>query len=160
PLAPASTLVSVRRAPDGHGAQVHVSAVLDAPIEDVQAVIGNFPGYPEWFPTLQSVHRRAPGQFDAVFRLPWPLKTVRERLAFATEQLAGAIVIRWHQIEGDFARDEGRWTLRAVDGGRTALRYDSLLQFRRWVPVWLIARAERRVAPQLLSTIEARAQAN
>jgi hypothetical protein len=159
PLAPANTVFFVARAPDGHGARVQITAVLDAPLEDVHAIVVNFPGYTQWFPTLQSVQPRATaGEYDAVFRLPWPLRTVRERLAIVSEPLPGALVVRWNQIEGDFARDEGRWTLRAADGGRTTVHYESFLQFRRWVPTWMVARAERRFAPQILKSIEARAQ--
>jgi len=68
-------------------------------------------------------------------------------------------VVRWRHLEGDFARNEGAWRLRALDGRRTLVRYDAVVQFRRWVPSWLIARAQRRGAQQLLRSLEERAQA-
>lgn len=88
---------------------------------------------------------------------PWPLKHVRGRIVVAEERSAQVIVIRWRQREGDFARNDGTWTLRGAGPARTRVRYENDVQLRRWVPGWLIARAERRVAPHLIESIRQRA---
>ena len=158
PLAAADSLVGVGRAQDGRGCHIQVSAVIEAPIEDVHAIVGELARYSEWFPTVQRSARNADGRYEVWFRLPWPLKNVRERLDVADETSGEQASVRWRQLDGDFARNEGSWSLRRLGPGRTAVRYDNVVQFRRWVPAWLIARAERRVAPQMIGAIERRAQ--
>jgi ribosome-associated toxin RatA of RatAB toxin-antitoxin module len=157
PFAPADGLVSVGRAEEGRGCHIAVSAVIEAPLEDVHAVVAEFARYSEWFPTMRSSTRTASGEYEVAFRLPWPLKNVRERLTVVDEVGPGSATIRWRQIDGDFGRNEGAWTLRSIGNNRTAVQYDNVVQFRRWVPTWLIARAERRVAPQMITEIGRRA---
>ena len=156
PFAPAN-LVSVGRPADGRGCHLAVAAEIDAPIEDVRAVVADFGRYGEWFPAMHSAVRKASAEYEMQLRLPWPLKHVRERIQVAEERFGDTIVVRWRQLDGDFARNEGSWTLRSLGANRTAVRYDNVVQFRRWVPAWLIARAERRVAPQMLAAIQRRA---
>jgi ribosome-associated toxin RatA of RatAB toxin-antitoxin module len=157
PFAAGDGVIGVGRAADGRGCHIQVSAVIEAPIEDVHAVVGELARYCEWFPTVRSSTRTAEGEYEVWFRLPWPLKNVRERLTVADETARDGAVVRWRQLDGDFARNEGSWTLRSLGPNRTAVRYDNVVQFRRWVPAWLIARAERRVAPQMIGAIERRA---
>jgi ribosome-associated toxin RatA of RatAB toxin-antitoxin module len=149
--------LGVGRAADGRGCHIEVSAVLDAALEDVHAIVGELARYSEWFPTMRSSARAAERQYEVAFALPWPLKNVRERLVVEDVDVGGVVTIRWRQLEGDFARNEGSWTLRRLGPNRTAVRYDNVVQFRRWVPAWLVARAERRVIPQMIAEIERRA---
>jgi len=157
----AAPLQSVRfgRAADGRGAEVQIAAIIEAPLADVRAVVVDVAGYADWFPSLAQIDRTSEGDFEARFVLPWPLKNVRERLRI--EELVSSgdrVVVTWRQLEGDLARDQGTWTLRRLDAHRTAVFYDSVVQFRRWVPLWLIARAERRAAPRLMGGLSERAQ--
>ncbi|MCU1282707.1 MAG: cyclase/dehydrase [bacterium] len=131
--------------------------MIEAPIEDVHAVVREFARYSEWFPTMRSSAQKSDAEYEVWFRLPWPIKNVRGRLTIAEEQRGQQIIIRWRQLDGDFARNEGSWTLQSAGANRTAVRYDNVVQFRRWVPGWLIARAEHRVAPQMIGAIEKRA---
>jgi ribosome-associated toxin RatA of RatAB toxin-antitoxin module len=157
PFAPADGLVTVARADEGRGCHIAVSAVIEAPLEDVHAVVAEFARYSEWFPTMRSSSRTSNGDYEVSFRLPWPIKNVRERLTVVDDLAAGGATIRWRQLDGDFRRNEGTWTLRRLGDGRTSVQYDNVVQFRRWVPGWLLARAERRVAPQIISAIQNRA---
>src|SRR6476646_9026645 len=84
PFAPAS-VVHVGRPADGRGCHLEVSAEIDAPVDDVRAVVADFAGYGEWFPSVHSVAAKAPGEYELQFRLPWPLKHVREHLAVVEE---------------------------------------------------------------------------
>ena len=156
PLAP-SSVVSVGRPADGRGCHIDVRAEIDAPLEDVYAVVAEFARYGEWFPSLHSAQQMSAGEYEVQLHLPWPLKRVRERIVVAEERSAQVIVIRWRQIDGDFVRNDGTWTLHAAGPGRTVVRYENDVQFRRWVPAWLIARAERRVAPHMIESIRQRA---
>lgn len=157
PFAPADGLVSVTRPAEGRGCHIQVAAIIEAPIEDVHAVVAELGRYNEWFPSVRSSARRTDSEYELWFRLPWPLRNVRERVVVADEANAEAAVVRWRHLDGDFARNEGSWRLRSLGANRTAVRYDNVVQFRRWVPAWLLARAERRVAPQMIRAIEDRA---
>jgi len=149
--------VSVSRADEGRECHFAVSAVIDAPLDDVHAVVAEFARYSEWFPTMRSSTRTSNGEYEVSFRLPWPLKNVRGRMTVVDEMDAAGATIRWRQLDGDFGRNEGTWRLRSVGSNRTSVQYDNVVQFRRWVPKWLVARAERRVAPQMIAAIERRA---
>jgi ribosome-associated toxin RatA of RatAB toxin-antitoxin module len=142
---------------DGRGCHIEMSAVIEAPLEDVHAVVAELARYSEWFPTMRSSARVGERQYEIGFRLPWPLKNVRERIEVADETRAGGATVRWRQLDGDFVRNEGSWTMRSIGPARTEVRYDNVVQFRRWVPAWMIARAERRLAPQMVGAIERRA---
>ena len=156
PLAAASG-VSVARADGGRACHFTVNAVIDAPLEDVHAVVAEFARYSEWFPTMRSSTRTSNSEYEVWFRLPWPIKNVRGRITVVDDINATGATIRWRQLDGDFGRNEGTWTLRSVGSNRTAIQYDNVVQFRRWVPHWLVTRAERRVAPQMIAAIQARA---
>jgi len=157
PFAP-DAVVTVGKAADGHGAEIRLEAIMAAPIDDVYAVVADIAKYPQWFPTLSRVQTRPGGEVDAVFRFPWPLRTMRQRFLFSHDRTRDHGAVRWHQLDGDFARNEGGWRLRATADGRTRVAYDAVVQFRRWVPGWLIARAQRRAGTQLMHAVEARAQ--
>jgi ribosome-associated toxin RatA of RatAB toxin-antitoxin module len=157
PFAP-DAVVSVGRTVDGHGAEMRMETVIAAPIDDVYAVVADVAKYPQWFPTLSRVQTHPSGEVDAVFRFPWPLKTMRQRFLISRVRGHDHGAVTWQQLDGDFARNEGAWRLRATADGRTRLAYDAVVQFRRWVPGWLIARAQRRAAAQLMHAVEARAQ--
>jgi ribosome-associated toxin RatA of RatAB toxin-antitoxin module len=155
--APAN-LVAVSRATDGHGTEIHIEGTVEAPAWAVETVLRDIGRYPEWFPSMRAAQPISSGVYDAVFSLPWPLHTVYERIQFRRVVVPRAVIIQWRQVSGDFVRDEGRWTLTALDANRTAVRYDAVVQFRHWVPTWLIRHAERRAAPRILVSIQERAQ--
>ncbi|HEY1585305.1 MAG TPA: SRPBCC family protein [Polyangia bacterium] len=157
PFAPADGVVSVGGAAEGRGCHIAVSAVIEAPLEDVHAVVVEVARYREWFPTMRSSTRTSRDEYEVSFRMPWPLESVRERLAVVEDTDAAGATIRWRQLDGDFGRNDGTWTLRSAGSNRTWVRYESVVQFRRWVPNWLVARAERRAAPQILAAIQNRA---
>jgi ribosome-associated toxin RatA of RatAB toxin-antitoxin module len=157
PLAP-NAAITVGKAADGRGVAARLEAVVAAPLDDVQAVVGDFARYPEWFPGLTRMQLRGAGEIEATFRFPWPLRTMRERLVVARERSRDRAQVRWAQLDGDFARIEGAWHLRTVDKGRTRVVYSAAVQLRRWIPGWLIARAQRRAATQLMLSLETRAQ--
>jgi ribosome-associated toxin RatA of RatAB toxin-antitoxin module len=157
PLAP-NAAITVGKAADG-GVEVRMESVVDAPLDDVHAVVSDFAAYPEWFPAMSRMQLKPPREIEATFRFPWPLRTMRQRFAVARERSRDRAVVRWHHLDGDFARNEGAWRLRALDQRRTLVRYDAVVQFRRWVPGWLISRAQRRGAAQLMRSLAARAQA-
>src|SRR3954467_15787739 len=102
PFAPADGLVSVGRADEGRGCHIAVSAMIEAPLEDVHAVVADFARYSEWFPTMRSSHPVSGGEYEGSSRLPWPLKNVRERLAVIDDLGAGRATVRWRQLDGDF----------------------------------------------------------
>jgi ribosome-associated toxin RatA of RatAB toxin-antitoxin module len=154
PFAP-EVAISVGKPADGRGGvEVRIEAVLSARTLDVAAVVGDLPSYPQWFPAMTKLQLRPAGEVEASFRFPWPLRTMRQR--FTVEHTHGGV--RWRQLDGDFLRNEGSWRLRPLADGRTSVRYDAVVQFRRWVPAWLMARAERRAATQLMRALESRAQ--
>jgi ribosome-associated toxin RatA of RatAB toxin-antitoxin module len=157
PLGAASGLVGVARADEGRACHLAVSAVIDAPLDDVHAVVAEFARYSEWFPAMRSSTRMSNGEYEVAFRLPWPLKNVRGRINVVDVIDATGATIRWRQVDGDFGQNEGTWTLRSVGSNRTSVQYDNVVQFRRWVPKWLVARAQRRLAPQMIAAIQSRA---
>src|SRR4051812_19846859 len=109
PLAAANGLVGVARAGDGRACHFAVSAVIDAPLEDVHAVVAEFARYSEWFPTMRSSTRMSNGEYEVSFRLPWPVKNVRGRISVVDDLDAAGATIRWRQVDGDFGRNEGTW---------------------------------------------------
>src|SRR5438270_10146958 len=69
----------------GGGCHIEMRAVVEAPLEDVHAVVAEMGRYSEWFPTMHSSARVREGEYEVRFRLPWPLKNVRERIRVADD---------------------------------------------------------------------------
>ncbi len=164
-LAPSLVLspsVRVARAADGAGIDNHIESVVQAPSWAVEAVILDTGGYPKWFPSSQSVRvlEAQPNVvlFEGRFRLPWPVGEVGERLRLRRQVVAADVVVEWEQERGDFRRNQGRWTLSRIDGQRTKVSYDAVLQTRHWVPRWMLRIASRKQAPRMMRALEARAQ--
>jgi hypothetical protein len=155
--------VQVSRAPDGAGVAVHIEAVLRAPLCSVEAVLLDAPGYTGWFPSTQSVRvltrERDAVLFETLLKLPWPVRDVRETVWLERRARARAVTIGWRQQRGDLLRNQGRWTLNALDSARTRVSYDAIVQTRVWVPAWLVRIASERQGPRLMRGLEARAQA-
>ena len=126
-------------------------------IEDVYAVVAEFGRYgggsrrctlrSEGRPPSTRCSFACRGRSSTCAGASWSARSAALRRSSST----------WRQLDGDFARNEGTWTLRSAGPNRTVVRYDNVVQFRRWVPGWLIARAERRVAPQMIAAIQQRA---
>jgi hypothetical protein len=55
-------------------------------------------------------------------------------------------------VRGDLRRDEGSWTL-VPRGTRTEVSYRFTFQLHRWVPPFLVQKAQRKVGPRLLRNL-------
>lgn len=153
-----ATLVAVVSSAEGHATRLQMEGTIEAPLSAVESVVTDVKRYPDWFPGMRTAAPASAQVYDTVFHLPWPLKTLRNRIAIVQTTAGNAVVVRWRQVDGDFVRNEGQWTLVPIDATHTAIRYEMVVQFQKWVPGWMVRRAERRSAPRMLDAVEHRAQ--
>jgi hypothetical protein len=141
----------------GRGAVVCAVGTVEAPFGRVSEVVRDIGDYPHWFPRAETVRYQGDDTFALVLRLPWPFGAAHETLRFMRRSRPHRMIVSWHQLHGDLLRDEGQWTLAALGPTTTQVRYQSLIQLRPWVPLWLLRRAARRSARVVLQRLEWRA---
>jgi hypothetical protein len=152
-------VVSVARAPDGHGMAMEIHAVVEAPIDAVDRVLQDVDTYPRWMPHLKWLRLR-PGEpvFEAVYGLPWPMRDVHEVVQTSRTESDGTVRWAWWQVEGDMRRNEGSWDLVSRTDGRTDVTYRGVFELRRWVPEFLVRHAQEASAPSVIRNLERCAQ--
>lgn len=104
---------------------VRCAAVLDHPVDRVWAVVTDYPRFAEIFPTVANPSSAV--EPDGRHRLradvsswigTWPVD-VRIR----HEASAGRRVASWNEPTGSVVRNDGSWTLSAIDDRRTLVEY-------------------------------------
>lgn len=121
--------------------------VVDAPLDAVWRVLGDFGTEHRWTKTLLSCERDTPDVRVGTSRictLPKPLmgrSKVRETL---TEYEPGrALAYDLEGAAGPFARAASRWSVDALRDGRTEVRVEGVFEPRGWIAraiVWPLAR--------------------
>ena len=157
--------VRIASAADSRGVFVDVRMLVDAPLADVERVVGDIDSYPDWVPNMIRAHVTArdaePGSlvFETTVHLPWPLHDVNERLRMRRVATPTSVELSWWQVRGDLRRNEGRWLLLPIAPGQTEVRYQATFQLRSWIPLFMVRSAEARQAPKLAANLRARVKA-
>ena len=100
------------------------SAEIEAPIEEVWAVVEDVATAPDWQEGLDSMEvlqRDAEGRVEvANSTTDAKVKTVTTRVRFAYDPPHR---VTWRQEKGDLKKLDGAWELEELDGGRTRATY-------------------------------------
>lgn len=100
------------------------SAEIEAPIEEVWAVVEDVASAPDWQEGLDSmevVERDAEGRVEvANSTTDAKVKTVTTRVRFEYDPPHR---VSWRQEKGDLKKLDGAWELEELDGGRTRATY-------------------------------------
>ena len=101
------------------------SAEIDAPIDQVWALIEDVEKAPEWqggLKTLRALERDDQGRATlCASESDAKVRTVKSTVRFTYE---GPTTLTWRQEEGELKSVNGSWTLEDLGGDQTRARYD------------------------------------
>lgn len=138
-------LLDVRTEPAG-GVKATATIVLLAPVSVVQAILTDYPHWPELFEVQMRVVdvMTQNGVATTDIRIEHMLLPGERRLVTDSRLLPNGELVA-DLKSGDFKRYHRRWKLTAVDGGvRTRADFELVVEIESVIPDWLIAVATRR----------------
>jgi len=101
------------------------TADIDAPLDEVWALVADVERAPEWQGGLKGMHGRERDQEDRATlceaETDAKVRTVKSIVRFRYDEAPHAL--RWSQEKGDLKSVEGSWELEDLDGGRTRATY-------------------------------------
>lgn len=132
-------LIAVRQDAAGALEMATAATVIDAPPDRVAATMLAFAEYPAFMPQVEKaeVVSRDPASVVVDFTLKFELGALAKRVRYRLHyELVPGGEVRFRMVQGDLARNDGGWTLRAIDGGRrTILFYSNRSEMGRVGPV-------------------------
>jgi hypothetical protein len=148
---------------------------IDAPLDDVLAVILDVERQTEWMPRFEEIRvLRSDGPLHAVFYLrmgmPWPVSDRDAVLATETRHLDGGRTLTRFWLADDegvepvsgivrMAALQGHYALRPIDDGTTEVEYQVDADPGGLIPDWLAARTATDDPLQALRNLRSRATA-
>jgi hypothetical protein len=101
------------------------SSEIEAPLEEVWAVVEDVLSAPEWqggLDAMSALERDEQGRATLVeTENDIKVRTVKARVRFSYE---GPVRLSWTQEQGDMKSVEGAWELEDLGGGRTLARFE------------------------------------
>lgn len=136
------------------------STVVDAPVEDVMAVISDFAAYPEWSASIRAAEVLSTGQDGRPDRVRFELEAgaIVDEYVLVYSWSADDRGLEWRLESSALQRAQrGYYRLEPVEGGT---RVDYELEIELTVPVIgsLRSRAQRRILGDAVSELKRRAE--
>ncbi|MGN0101963.1 SRPBCC family protein [Dietzia sp. CH92] len=136
------------------------STVVDAPVDDVMAVIADFAAYPRWSASIHAAEVLSTGADGRPDRVRFELRAgaIADEYVLAYSWSADHRAVEWRLESSNLQRDQrGSYRLEPVEDGT---RVDYELEIELTVPVIgsLRSRAQRRILGDALSELKRRAE--
>lgn len=136
------------------------STVVDAPVEDVMAVISDFAAYPRWSASIRAAEVLSEGPDGRPDRVRFELEAgaIADEYVLVYSWSADDRSVEWRLESSTLQRAQrGSYRLEPVEGGT---RVDYELEIELTVPVIgsLRSRAQRRILGDALSELKRRAE--
>lgn len=144
---PPSAVVS-RPLPSDHGARAEAEATIEAPAEQLAALISEPNNFVPLFPAERiEVLKSAPSRqlVSVEMRKPWPVGTVRwveEVVTYRENDGRAFVVERTAQAGGFFKQMRAVWRIAPHPDSelRSVVTYQVLTEPARWAPEWMLKR--------------------
>lgn len=142
----------------------HAEIEIDAPVDDVFAILVEFERYPEWVTDLKQtsvVQRDDTGRaVEVEFRAAAMGRSTKYRLGYDYTGAPNRLV--WFLVSGDIERElGGSYELKPLaDGRRTALRYELEIDIIIPIPGFVKRRAESRIVKAALEDLKQRVESS
>ena len=128
---------------------------INAPIETVFQVIGDFESYPKFLSTTKQVRQ---WDVEGVTHAEFTIELMREVSYTLKFQVDEPERLEWSLVEGDYMKkNEGGWQLTPMDGGTKAL-YRIHVEFGWMVPAWAVDKLTKTQLPATLEAFKKRAE--
>ena len=113
--------------------RVHVDLTIDAPIEEVWALVVDVESYPTYMENVESVVRSA-DDTDGRRHTTWSVLLKGSVLEWTEAEtvIASAHRMEFSQVDGDLDQFDGFWQLREVEGGTHA---ELVVEFEIGIPL-------------------------
>ena len=141
------------------------TGVVDAPPAEVWPIIDDCARYEDTMPSTrdtEELERRGDHVVcRAVGDLPFPLSDPATVTDAVHRVEPGKLYQReWKQRSGDFAVNEGRWTLLPWgDGSRTLATYEALTEPKIALPAFVLRFGTESILPDMIATLREQAKA-
>jgi ribosome-associated toxin RatA of RatAB toxin-antitoxin module len=124
------------------------SAVIDASMDEVMAVICDFGAYPEFLPEMEKTEILS--EEDGTWEVRFHIRIIR-RLSYTLRLIReGPDRLSWTLIEGAFKTNRGSWSLHSTEKG-TRADYQIDLQIGHFVPSNIVRSLVERTLPETVS---------
>ena len=131
-------------------------AEINAPYEDVMAVILDFGSYPGFLPEIEQCEVVRSG--DAEWDVKFTVKVVKRLRYTLRVQRTSPTQVRWSMLEGVFKSNDGGWDLKDLGGDRTHASYFIDLQVGMFVPSSIMRSVVERSLPETVDRFKAEAE--
>jgi coenzyme Q-binding protein COQ10 len=124
------------------------SAVINATMEQVMAVITDFESYPSFLPEMEQakILKSEDGCWEVEFRIQ-----IIRRLSYTLRLVKeGPGLLTWVLIDGAFKTNKGSWSLESTEDGTRAV-YQIDLQIGHFVPSSIVRSLVGRTLPETVS---------
>lgn len=133
------------------------SIVINAPMDKVFKIIGDYEHYPEFLPEAKEVKTsgRKGGQVDVHYKVE-VMKTIKYTLRM-NEQPPNKVT--WTFVEGEFMKDnQGSWVLEDAGEGKTKATYSVEMKLGALVPGSIVKALVETSLPKMLDAFKKRAE--
>ena len=140
--------------------QTESSITVDAPPDQVMAVIADFPAYPEWTGAVKEVEIITPGRGGRAQEVRFVLDAgaIKDDYTLAYDWSL-ANTVRWTLVEGQVLKAmNGAYQLRALGGGSTEVVYRLAVDVRIPMIGLLKRKAEKVIIDTALKELKKRVE--
>lgn len=141
-----------------------VAGVVDAPIEQVVAVVEDCEGFDQWFPDMIDTRPTGVDRCRGATNLPWPLADRQWEVSTGTRvELVDGVetwILPFEYVEGsgNLVEMRGEYRLSRI-GSQTRVEYEAWIDVGFWVPECLLSWATERLLPGMVDGLELAASA-
>lgn len=139
-------------------ASVNKVEIFNAPIDKVYKVLANFASYPDFMDGVKKVEVLSSDSKKA--KVKYHLDIIKSFTYVLDLTLKENETISWVFESGDlFKKNDGKWSLKDLGGGKTEVTYSLDLDFKILVPGMISKKLASSNLPSLMKAVEERAKA-
>ena len=138
-------------------AKAQRSIVIDVAAEKLFEVIADFGKYAEFLPEVKKTELKAEG---AATLVTYTVDIKATKISYTLRHTGTKPgKLEWHFVKGDMMKgNDGSWTLKPLEGGRTEATYDIDLKLGALVPGFIEKALAEQSLPALLDNFKKRAE--
>ncbi|GAA1224684.1 SRPBCC family protein [Prauserella halophila] len=138
------------------------SIEVDAPPEQIMAVIADLPAYPEWAKAVQQTEVLGTDEQGRATQVRFTLDSgpVKDVYTLEYDWADDGLSVSWHLVKGQMQKAQnGRYELEPLDGARTKVTYTLAVELALPMIGMLRRKAEKMIMDTALKELKKRVEA-
>jgi len=131
-------------------------AVIDAPADQVYAILADFASYDQFVPRIAKSRLIKGNTYEIEATFPWPVKKTRATLSVRKGKRGTTRIVQWKMIAGTLKRYEGTAWIQPWGRNQTLLTYQMLAVPKGIAPAPMMATGLRKATAQVVQAIRKR----